>query len=417
MLVLGGTYGEKCANPEHDEIYGSGLRAAASLKRVDPQVRLVSATNSTEPTAGAQISEREAAAFVADSHGVPVEWLERSKPVSWSYFTPLSAPSLNGSGSTLSNPITATDDAVLVFGLIEVGPSAQPRPVVRARRVALDPQKPRDLTLTDLPDITADEVLLILNEDETLALGRGNGVTASARNLLSFQGWKITAVVTKRGPRGAVVTTPDKESIVIPPLWTPTVYSIGSGDVFAAATAWAWTEQGHDPITAAHIGSAAAAYWCDTQETAIPRHMLDHSPYEPVSVNESAAVYLAGPFFNLAQRWLIDLVDHRLRPYRFSPFHHVGPGGIEVAQKDLQGLDACRSVLALLDGSDPGTVFETGYATKMDMPVVCFAEHIDNEGYKMLAGTGAEITADLSTAIYHAIWAAMDPPCWRKRFA
>ena len=117
-------------------------------------------------------------------------------------------------------------------------------------------------------------------------------------------------------------------------------------------------------------------------------------------------VYLAGPFFNLQQRWLIDVVKDALWPGVWSPSHEVGPGGIEVAQADLDGLELCDSVLALLDDNDPGTVFETGYATKIGIPVVVYADKLDDEGGKMLLGSGSDHSADLSTAVYKAQWAA-----------
>ena len=43
----------------------------------------------------------------------------------------------------------------------------------------------------------------------------------------------------------------------------------------------------------------------------------------------------------------------------FSPIHDVGIGkSKEIAQKDLKGLDESDSVFAILNGYDPGTVFE-----------------------------------------------------------
>ncbi len=92
----------------------------------------------------------------------------------------------------------------------------------------------------------------------------------------------------------------------------------------------------------------------------------------------------------------------------FSPAHDVGAGGDEVARTDLDGLEGCQSMLALLDGDDPGTIFEAGWARSRDLPVVGFAEHPDAEGSKMLRGTGAEIHEDLATAVYRAIWAGME---------
>jgi len=415
MHVLGGTYGERCANPVRDELFGSGLRAASALSVLCPAVRLTSAVNSDPSGSAARAAEAEAAGFVAKSLGVDARWVERSRPMSWSYFTPLAAPTLNGAGAVIDSEIAVDDVAVLVFGLVEAGPGDRARPQVKGRRVVLDPQKPRDLTLSDVAEISAESVLLVLNEDETRALGRSLDVEDAARNLLSFQHLPVEAVITKRGARGALVTMAGASNTVISPRWTPRVYPIGSGDVFAATAAWAWAEQGHDPVTAANIASAATAWYCQQREVPVPLHAVDSSPYAQVHVDHDAAVYLAGPFFNLAQRWLVDLVEYALRPSRFSPMHDVGPGDVDVAELDLAGLGRCSSMLALLDGSDPGTVFEAGYATKQAMPVVCFAEQVDAEGYKMLAGTGAEITDDLTTAVYHSIWAAMDPDTWRGR--
>jgi hypothetical protein len=52
-------------------------------------------------------------------------------------------------------------------------------------------------------------------------------------------------------------------------------------------------------------------------------------------------------------------------------------------------------------------VFEVGYATKLGLPVVGYGENIGRSGVTMMAGSGAAITNDLSTAVYRAVWAAM----------
>ena len=66
-----------------------------------------------------------------------------------------------------------------------------------------------------------------------------------------------------------------------------------------------------------------------------------------------------------------------------------------------------EALLALLDGNDPGTVFEAGWARAQGVPVVGFTRHPAAEGVKMLRGTAAEVHDDLSTAVYRAIWAGM----------
>ena len=213
---------------------------------------------------------------------------------------------------------------------------------MRGARVVLDPQKPRGIrTLSDVADIEADAVLLaVLNEDETRALGESGSVEDAARNLLSFRHLPIEAVITKRGPRGALVTTVSSVELV-GPRWTPSVYSIGSGDVFAAGAAWAWAEQGPTRWPRQRSARARQPGIAPASEVPVPVHALESCPFPPVRVDHAAKVYLAGPFFNLAQRWLVDLVEYALRPSRFSPMHDVGPGSSDVAALDLAGLGEC----------------------------------------------------------------------------
>ncbi len=93
----------------------------------------------------------------------------------------------------------------------------------------------------------------------------------------------------------------------------------------------------------------------------------------------------------------------------FSPYHDVGVGGLEVAAKDLAGLDTSNSVLALLDAFDTGTVFEVGYAVRNGTPVVAYLDPRKTDQLTMIEGAGVEVTDDLATSIYRAIWAGMAP--------
>ncbi len=120
-------------------------------------------------------------------------------------------------------------------------------------------------------------------------------------------------------------------------------------------------------------------------------------------------VYLAAPFFSLSERWLVETsraVLAGLGAAVFSPLHDVGVGGDEVAGPDLDGLRRADAVFALLDGWDPGTVYEVGWAHREDLPVVGFLNTPAHEGTKMLVGAGAELHDDLSSALYRAVWAA-----------
>jgi nucleoside 2-deoxyribosyltransferase len=123
-------------------------------------------------------------------------------------------------------------------------------------------------------------------------------------------------------------------------------------------------------------------------------------------------VYLAAPFFTLSQQWLVELCKaacEELGAEVFSPLHDVGAGGPAVAALDLDGLASCSVVLALLDESDPGTWIEVGWARSRNKPVIGYCEPQAEEQTKMAKGLGVEVHADLSTALYRAIWAGMGP--------
>jgi nucleoside 2-deoxyribosyltransferase len=396
MLVVGGTYSERCATPWRDVTAGSGMRAAALLRTVDDALRLVSARSP---------ADSEVYDSAANAYGVNVTWIERSGPVGFDYFTPLSTPAITGrSVRLLGDSRTEDDDAALVFGMIEG------RPSVNAGSVVFDPQQPRELSGLDLNGISAERVAVVLNSAETAAISETVDVYDGPRRILEHD--RVEVVVTKRAMRGAIVTTATDQR-VISPRRTSSVWPIGSGDAFAAGFAWAWAKGGADPFDAAEIGSRVAAQWCSNATFAVPAAVFSEEADvgEAVPVNDGR-VYLAGPFFTLAERWLVDLCRSALGTHVFSPLHDVGRRtpidlAADIAQADLDGLRGCDAVLALIDRSDPGTIFEAGWATDSGVGVVAYGEMVDESAKTMLTGSGATITADLSSAVYLAVWAAM----------
>jgi nucleoside 2-deoxyribosyltransferase len=78
-----------------------------------------------------------------------------------------------------------------------------------------------------------------------------------------------------------------------------------------------------------------------------------------------------------------------------------------VAPADLAAVDASGAVLALLDGLDPGTLFEVGYARARGIPIIAVAESVGAEALTMLIGSDCYMTNDLTTGIYAACWQVM----------
>jgi nucleoside 2-deoxyribosyltransferase len=410
MLIVGGTYHEQCAYPTWDTTQGSGMRAAAALSNT-PGVRLLTAVD---------VDLNDDASLVAGGTGITDRIvIERTDTVGFSYFTPLSVPFVTGPDATLTSPLRGEDDVALVFGMLERGLRD-----ISARRVVLDPQRPRSRAPLDRDGISCEELVLLVNSSEARHFGEDSDVVAAAGVLLDREG--AAAVVVKRGAAGCFVATHKGTGDVtvtrVGPYPTARVWPIGSGDTFAAAFTHAWANDA-DPVQAAHVGSAAAAHWCSTQSSDLPAGLLsgDIAMLKELGLHildlaqapKQAQVYLAGPFFTLGEVWLVELARSVLSNQGialFSPLHDVGRGDHSVAQADIEGLNSSSAVLALLDHCDPGTVFETGYAIKADLPVVGYTFRMDAEGAKMLTGLGGELHNDLSTAVYRAAWRALGAP-------
>lgn len=199
----------------------------------------------------------------------------------------------------------------------------------------------------------------------------------------------------------------------MPPYRTEKVFKIGSGDVFSAAFAYYWAERGLDPVSAADAASRSAAYFVSGPNLPLPDVESIRVGSPVITGTSPRKVYLAGLFFHLSQRWLIDeTLDclERLDLQVFSPLHEVGTGGgaRRIAAADLAGLNQCDVVLALLDGIDPGTVFETGYATAVGTRIVGLTERVEAYQMTMLQGTGAKVTRDFTTALYMTAWEAWE---------
>jgi hypothetical protein len=411
VIVVGGTYDERVIVPAREEVAGSGLRSAAALGS-QVGVRLATALDvGTAPTAESAFATLSIDAVI----------VERDQSVGFRYFTPVAAPSIDGSSASYPSVLSADDEVVLAFGMVETGSRR-----IRARRVVFDPQRPRDLAALDLHGITADEMTIVANARETRALAPdAPSLDAAARQILGNNG--VDAVVVKDSTRGClVVTAAQSVATKVGPYPTKSVWPLGSGDVFAAGYSSAWAN-GADPVEAARVASGSAAWWCGTRVNQVPPQILAGTPVNQVLEDAAAElppsgtppkVYLAAPFFSLADRWLVETcrtVLLGLGAEVFSPLHDVGPGGDEVARRDLDGLDRSDAVLALLDGWDPGTLYEVGWAHRKGLPVVGFLHGATHEGTKMLVGTGAELHQDLSSALYRSVWAAQGHPLTPNR--
>ncbi|WNJ90918.1 PfkB family carbohydrate kinase [Bosea sp. 685] len=391
MIIAGGVYREECIRPQWSRIFGSGGRAAAAVSLLSPGSKLVGYACSR----WAEDARHSMAAF-----DVTADLKEIDDDIAFHYLHPLGQPELIGMPDMRRPSLVAIGEVVLRFGFIE-GDA-----VVSAKRAIYDPQNAREVLHFADNGSTADELAIVLNQSE-LAASVGKGGQDGARELMAR--CKADVVIVKNGPDGALIVD-RSDAGWVPAYSSGTIFKIGSGDVFSAAFAHFWGEERFDPAEAADLASRAVANYVETRNVQIERAGLEGRSAQPSSAS-GKRIYLAGPFFTLGQRWLIEEARRCIEMLgcdTFSPVHDVGVYGsaVDIAEADLAGLEKCGAVFAIVDGEDAGTLFEIGYARKLGIPVVALAENTRPESQTMLDGSGCEVVADFTTAIYRAIWAA-----------
>lgn len=395
MIVVGGTYREICREPAVDYLYGSGLRAAFAISRGCDLLEFVSIVDSEEK------KEVEA---LASSFGFTAKLRERAYPIQFYYEVPISPPRILSPYPIIETPdrIDCSGEAVLVFGMLEASLD------VHADRLVLDPQGFRPLT--EQATWSAKHLAIVGNKSEILRMSTSDsGLDIEQCAGKVRERFKADVVVVKCGALGSIVV--DSATVshigVFP---TGKVNPLGSGDVFSAVFAYYWANLKYTASEAARLASKATAAWVSRE----PFQVINHHG-EVVSPDvlkevygESTSVYIAAPFFTVAERWLVELCRTALLDLGakvFSPLHDVGWGPPQfVAPADLAGLRQADSVLALLDGLDSGTVYEVGHASALGIPIIGLLSDKRSCDPTMIVGTGARIHDDPSSAVYDAIW-------------
>jgi len=391
IQVAGGVYLERCLEPTWNEMYGSAGRAAAALGSVSEKVLLHTRLHKS--------LERQFEA-VAGSYGFEYRNEPSDQIIGFAYTHCLSTPFITPRDIHQEPALQVSGDIVLRFGMMESNV------IVHGERVVYDPQAAESPEHFNANGSTAKHLAVVVNGYELKCLTGLDDPKAGAEQLLAT-GAEI--VVVKMASRGCLVLQAGQESMV-PAYQTEFVWSIGSGDVFAAAFTYFWAEKGMSPAEAADLASRSAARYCNTMSMPLlSAERLREEPLSPLPpLVGRRKVYLAGPFFNLTQRWLVEEARSQLLAQGlevFSPLHEIGPGPAEVVAKaDLQGLDDCDRILALVDGGDVGTIFEVGYAIANNIQVVAFSQNMPEEDLKMLSGTDCLIVKDFVTAIYKTSW-------------
>ena len=401
LHVVGGVYGENCVHPRWNEIYGSAGRAALAIGTLGTPVELHSYMNS------ATLETIKEKGVWLDEFGVTNA--EIPGIVSFDYLYDMAIPNIRGLPSQLFPALTVNERKVVRFGMLE-GDA-----VVHADWAVYDPQNGPNGQFFGANGSSAKRLALVLNAGEASHMVGLPGAPATITAPALAEQEKAEVVVIKMGPEGAYVWTP-AGTAQVPAFRTKRVWKIGSGDCFVAHFADAWMHKGMSPEGAAVTASRATAYYCQTQGFPTAEVLAQASfPAVQLSVaylqGRRPLVYLAGPFFDLAQIWMIQQAYSNLRSLGlrvFSPYHDIGMGSADdVVAKDIEGIRQSDLILALTDGLDSGTIYEIGYARALNKPVLVYSERHGEESLKMMQGSGCIICNDFTTALYSTLWEAV----------
>lgn len=384
--------------PHWQEIFGSGGRAASAIASMGIAVDLHSYFDALTLDVLQGRSALE---------GMRVFPTAIERAVAFEYHHGLETPRIYGVKEQ-SPPFRVSADDIVCFGMLEG------HPIVHGDRVVYDPQNASNPKPFKTNGSTARELAVILNRHEAgLLSGMPNAPAQDMAAALLEQN-SANVVVIKLGPLGALVYD-GNSAHVVPAYHSDRVWKIGSGDNFVGHFGYRWLYERRNAAESADLASRATAYYCQTKGFATPRTFATYSP-QPVTPSKRyvegrrPTVYLAGPFFTLAQLWIIEQARADLSALGFtvfSPYHDVGHGSAEdVVLQDLGGIAASDIVFAIADGLDSGTIYEIGYARARDKPVVMYCENESPENMKMMQGSGCAICTDYVSAVYQALWLA-----------
>jgi nucleoside 2-deoxyribosyltransferase len=390
LIVVGGMYVERCLAPHRLSLMGSGGRAAAALANLSPGTVL----HTFHPAA-----MQDDATLAMAGYGVEVVCHPSDGVVGFEYHHPLSFPRIYPVPLPRAETVTVEGDVLLRFGCLE-GDFR-----VDARLATYDPQSGTRPELFRANGSRAEVLAIVLNRVEAALLTGSDDPLSAAAALQESQGASI--VVVKMGAAGAQVFD-GKTVSHVPAYSSMAVDKIGSGDVFSAAFAHFWGERGLSPAEATDVASRYTSQY--VADRRLPLMLEPPTMLEKATSVDGARIYLGGAFFTTPQVWLIEEARNGLLSLGadvFSPMHDVGFGAPQdIARRDLDGLDGCSAMLALLAEPDPGTLFEVGYARSRGVPVVAFVQQPRHQDTTMLIGTGCEIVDDFATALYRVMWAS-----------
>ncbi|GEM_PF-1824461 len=391
MIVVGGTYLEKCDWPERELLMGPGSRAALAISRLSKGSELYTyCFPKHQPDLEATM----------ESEGVRTYVRPATDLITFFYRHPLTSPPEQEPSDVkvaLTDPWKISGKTVLAFGLVEA------RVQVSADRAVFEMS--RDFE----NNIVRGEVksLALIAGENDLSADFVDGIDdrdAAARTMVANN---ADMMIIRRQAGGAVLYHGETK-IEIPAYTASEWFKIGAGNVFCAAFAHYWGEAGLDPKTSADLASRNSAHYASTRT--LP--LLEAAALPTMKVFNPAAeckIFIASPCYSMAQQWLLDQAIQSLRALNVdtrSPYD-LGLDGNPVENDQIAAvLEGCKAVLVLAEGADIASVLAVGLGRVRKLPIVVLAEEIKQPRLELWQGTDCEVAHDFATAVYRAMVAA-----------
>jgi hypothetical protein len=393
ISVIGGTYREIDYDDISTDIYGSGYRCCKFLLENKCDVNYYTSGNG------------EVEKYLKEIKKVYSNFnfqLTKSKDlITFKYSFALDTPSIfpNILNIKKTENIKVEGGNIICYGMLESDFIITGNKVIYDPQTSLNPKKFSEIG-------NANELIYIVNMNEAKSISLQNDLEGIKKYF--FNNEKAYALIIKNGPYGAKLYLKNNDEFEIPSFVTENVNKIGSGDIFTSSFGYYWMNKNLPLEECAILASKVTSLYCD-KKVYIDVKDFNHDFIAIESKNfKDKQIYLAAPFFSIAELILIDKIRNAFLEFEvkvFSPFHDIGLGDEEtIAIKDLQGIKDSDIIFCVFDNLDSGTLIESGFALAMNKKIIGYHRTCKESELLMLKPGDLKIFKNLTSAMYHTIW-------------
>jgi nucleoside 2-deoxyribosyltransferase len=274
---------------------------------------------------------------------------------------------------------------------------------------------PNDLHALSALGRKLSSVILSTSSDVFLKVCSGN-----PRTMVEKLEQYADSILLKENRGGSRLFTSPATTIDVPAQTRAVVHSVGVGDCFDAVFA-VQRHASDDKAALSYASFAAAEYGSYFDDSAVKKSISAVLRIAPPTIAElggvslpwetrrDISIYLAAPDFDYVDTALVDAVADALAYHNFSVRRPVRENGQalpdssssekrRLAEADIELLNHCQILIAVLLYDDPGTLIEVGLAIEKRKPVIVF-DPFNRATNLMLTELPVLVSSDLDKVI------------------